>query len=591
MSAVFLAFANSQENRLPTLSQEDDQVYAALSQLAAQQYITIHRDSFATTGKIANFLILYRDYLNVFLYSGHAGEHQLELEDQNAHAEGIAHLLGQCPNLKLIVLNGCSTAGQVQRLIELPNHPVVIATSAPVNDFAATQFSVAFFQTMSNQLDAVANAFDAGLGAAKMVSSGEIRAGRKDVSAQSSGEPLWGMYYDPAGESNLQWRLPTTFGVSFSDFAPNDHLIEKMLEAFAPYQEEIAKIVADEKSGNKRSIVDKRELILQNLPHPVSEQLRKLIVPEQAGYNAVFYDKVGTDRLRQITLTYSTVIELITSVMLSQLWDTRQRRSDLNISDEQHELIRSFLKLDFMQKKTYNFFPLIRTIREIFDANQVTYFVKELADISQTFNEQSEFFHACNYMETLRKQFANRVQTNPNETAQLCVIAEQKLSIILSKLGFMARYVMTSIKEIDVLKYRHRKEVKYRHKLVKLISRQGGIAEEPEDLLELLDSASVIMQRKNVDVSADDESPSSEEKFLNLSPFVIDANAFDEKATDSQLYFFDRYEQGGDAYAFKHIYKPDDMPLIINKQAQYEIIKEQFDTFAELLFNAPMKAL
>lgn len=582
MSAVFLAFANSQENRLPTLSQEDDQVYASLAQRAAQQHITIHRDSFATTSKITSFLILYRDYLNVFLYSGHAGAHQLELEDQDANAAGIAHLLGQCPNLKLIILNGCSTAGQVQRLIALPNHPVVIATSAPVNDFAATQFSIAFFQMLGNQFETIGNAFEAGLGAAKTVHMGEIRAGRKDIAASNPNEPLWGMYYDVAGEGNLQWRLPTTFNISFSNFTPNEHLIQKMLEAFAPYQAEIAQIVDDEKAGNKRSIVDKRELILQNLPHPVSEQLRKLIVPEQAGYNAVFYDKVGADRLRQITLTYSTVIELITSVMLSQLWDTRQGKPDLKITDAQRELIRAFLKLDFMQKQTYNFFPIIRTIREIFDTNKVTYFVEELVDISQAFNEQSDFFHACNNMETLRKQFAQRVQFDQNEAARLCVIAEEKLAIILSKLGFMARYVMTSIKEIDVLKYRHNKNPKYRHKLVKLVARQGGIAEEPEDLLDFLDSASVIMQRKG---------GTGDKAFLNLSPFVIDANAFNEKATDSQLYFFDRYEQGGDAYAFKHIYKPDDMPLIINRQAEFDIIKEQFDAFAELLFNTPMQAL
>ncbi|MBK7871616.1 MAG: hypothetical protein IPJ74_13555 [Saprospiraceae bacterium] len=62
MSAVFLAFANSSENRLPTLSMEDDQVYATLAQRQVQQHFTVHRDSFLPFVKspiILSFIVIF----------------------------------------------------------------------------------------------------------------------------------------------------------------------------------------------------------------------------------------------------------------------------------------------------------------------------------------------------------------------------------------------------------------------------------------------------------------------------------------------------------------------------------------------------
>jgi hypothetical protein len=95
-----------------------------------------------------------------------------------------------------------------------------------------------------------------------------------------------------------------------------------------------------------------------------------------------------------------------------------------------------------------------------------------------------------------------------------------------------------------------------------------------------MDNFSVLMQRQG-----------GVTDFLNLSPFVIDENAFEDKATDSKLYFFDRYEKAADVYVFKHIYKPDDPPLMVGKQENYAVVKDQFDAFAQLLFQKSMQAL
>ncbi len=580
MSAIFLAFANDLNNRLPTLSQEDDQVYATLSRRAAQQHFTLHRDSSITTRKIAEFLILYRDTLAIFLYSGHAERDALLLEDESAQAEGIAQLLGQCPNLKLIILNGCSTAGQVEHLLQLPNNPIVIATSAPVNDLAATQFSIRFFQALSEQFDTIENAFQAGLGAAQLTSQSATRAGRQQLTPTASKEPVWGIYYNPEAAMNLSWTLPTDVSFATIGFEPNVYLIKHLIEFFAPYNELAAQIEKDEAHGKKRNIVDKRETILQCLPHPVSEQLRRLLVPGQAGSDAKFYDKFGADRLLQLTATYNTIIELTAFVMLSQLWNALFINDKQTIKDEQRELLRQFFLLKYNDRAIYNFFPLIRTVREIFDQNDIPYFVQELENLTQIFNEQSDFYNACIFLETLKRRFANRTQFEKAEADQLCVIAEEKLAAVFAQLGFLARYTMASVKDIDVLKYRHLPIPHFRHRVVELVQRLGGLAEELNDMESFLENSSVLLQRKGEEL-----------KFLNLSPFIIDENAFEDKATDSKLYFYDRFEKAANVYVFKHIYKPDDPPLMVGRQENYFMLKEQFDAFAQLLFQKSMQAL
>jgi hypothetical protein len=78
---------------------------------------------------------------------------------------------------------------------------------------------------------------------------------------------------------------------------------------------------------------------------------------------------------------------------------------------------------------------------------------------------------------------------------------------------------------------------------------------------------------------------------LNLTPFIIDHNAFDEKAPLSKLHYFDRYQKTLDAYAYKHVYKPDDLPLIIRGESHFEIIKEQFNDFSNLVFKQKIQEL
>lgn len=148
MKTLLFCFANDRDRPLPELRREDDTIDRLLDPLSSQQHFQKIRDSFATTDSVASKIITYQDSLCLFHYSGHAGSSALHLEDSPARAVGIAQLLARCPHLRLIFLNGCSTLEHIRLLREQNSQAAIIATSTPVQDTVATQFSIAFYRAL-----------------------------------------------------------------------------------------------------------------------------------------------------------------------------------------------------------------------------------------------------------------------------------------------------------------------------------------------------------------------------------------------------------------------------------------------------------
>ena len=238
MQVLFLNFANSRAAPLPTLQEEDDNIYRLLTPRALRQHYLLHRESYSSLRKIAEYLVLYREHISVFHFSGHAGRDRLLLKEQTAGAEGIAQLLGQCPNLKLVVLNGCSTQGQVQRLLAA-GVPAVIATSAPVEDDKATRFGVRFYQGLSEQLS-IEEAFN--------MASGEIKALdanlqiHRNLAFQNINQTpaFWGLFHQEGQSEILKQILPSArLAPMPTDYRPNEKLIDALWDALSDYSEVI----------------------------------------------------------------------------------------------------------------------------------------------------------------------------------------------------------------------------------------------------------------------------------------------------------------------------------------------------------------
>lgn len=169
----------------------------------------IHRDAFATVDSVVEYLELYASQIILFSFSGHAGRDHLLLNDRKANAIGIAGMLGRCPKLKVILLNGCSTAGQIQALAALPNRPVIIATKAPVGDFSAARFASSFFRALAENKASVEDAFEAGVQAAQTVAEHFIVTNRDIITIPEPGveeKNLWTLF--AAEPTALSWKLP-----------------------------------------------------------------------------------------------------------------------------------------------------------------------------------------------------------------------------------------------------------------------------------------------------------------------------------------------------------------------------------------------
>ncbi|MCB9266455.1 MAG: hypothetical protein H6558_15605 [Lewinellaceae bacterium] len=263
MSLVFLAYANGRSEPLPSLSREEEQVYSLLSRRAARHDFSVHRDANATLPKVAEYLIRFREDLCVFAFSGHAGRDRLLLEDQAVQGEGIAGLLGQCPQLRLVALNGCSTRGQARRLMQLPNGPAVISTSAPVGDLAATQFAISFFQAFSEQHATVREAFDIGFSAARAAAREPISLPTGRTLALGVGEaeePWWGLDVPPGRPQNLDWKLPEKKD-------GNSRLVDLLERKLSRLREQLLLIQGTDAA---------REFVLENQIGQAEEELSKL---------------------------------------------------------------------------------------------------------------------------------------------------------------------------------------------------------------------------------------------------------------------------------------------------------------------------
>lgn len=585
MNVLFFAFANDPKNPLPNLQKEADEIRRLLSRGELEGHYLIKLDPYATREKISYYLSLYKDHITHFHYSGHAGQDVLLTEKETTHADGIAQLLGQCPKLNCVFLNGCATDGQVEGLWK-NGIGSVIATQSSVSDVTAAQFSIRFYQALAVHND-LQTAFELAKGDAltqdpRLHISMSRGFSLDDIIREGLAESSfrWKLYIAERKEEILTWKLPEHTALDLpTDFVPNTVLIETLIQALRPYSREIRSLFLDEEE--EVDIADKRLAILNSLPAPIAEQLRKLMVPFSEKDKG--YDKISRSRVEQLVKTSSTLIELFTYTLLAQLWEALEKKESLVIRDRQLSLLKSFLHTSGKEREFYDFLPLLQSLGDLLENNGIEYFIEELSQLKQSYQNQSSFVFACHYLNTLRYRIQSGILAE-SEIVNACIQGENQLATIFQELGFLANYIMAAIRKIDVVKYRHIRTARFSHSLVRLVKVMGGLELKEEELDEFMDNRSVLLLKKKI-------KGNTGKLYMNLSPFVIDQNAFDERPTDiSKVYFFFSFDPVERRYSFRHVDKPEDLPLVLPKE-NYEIVSEQFDAFAQLIFNRPMAAI
>ncbi|MEE4301783.1 MAG: hypothetical protein V2J24_20265, partial [Pseudomonadales bacterium] len=115
---AFLAFANATDVHLQLLKSESRTLFEILEPLQAAGRIAIRREESCALDELYGDLVAGGERIVLFHYAGHADGDRLELEGGAGGREGMARLLGRLAGLKLVVLNGCATAGHVHALLD-----------------------------------------------------------------------------------------------------------------------------------------------------------------------------------------------------------------------------------------------------------------------------------------------------------------------------------------------------------------------------------------------------------------------------------------------------------------------------------------
>lgn len=245
---VLLVFANDRSESsaayLRDLAGEKRDVRTALRPAIATGRCALVVESDATLTSVGDMLDLHHDDIAVVHFGGHASAGGLHLEDDRgrpraALTAGLARHLGRLPRLRLVVLNGCDTAAQIDAL-HRHCRAVAIGTTRPVDDGMARAMARRLYHGLGagrTVADAFAAAF-AEAEAAGAAPSGAARHIRPAGAAGDAGWP-WVMRAHPDAPGAVDWRLgepsapPARLGADAPDPASDDALAALLADLYA----------------------------------------------------------------------------------------------------------------------------------------------------------------------------------------------------------------------------------------------------------------------------------------------------------------------------------------------------------------------
>ncbi|UCH94965.1 MAG: CHAT domain-containing protein [Candidatus Aminicenantes bacterium] len=582
---IVLTFANDRDNYLEMIKREKRDILRAFRDHPVGNFVQVEHEGDAALDDIFYYFDTHKDKIVIFHYGGHASGTHLQLEmisgrSQQVKAEPLARVMGLQEELQLVFLNGCATRKQVGLLLD-SGVKAVIATSVPIDDSMASEFAVQFYTSLASGRD-IEGAFN--MAKAKVTapegSSREIKIySARDVNWQEKETPAtdpepWGLYYAEAHKNVLKWKLPPyrTHDSQVNEcLEVNSYLIDTLSRATAPHNLKMAALM-DENQIEKSKAETRKEIrreIWESMPLPLGEQLRRLFNNSTKDIN----------RLKQLVQCHREAVKFLCFILLSQLWDEKIVNPSLAVNEDFLKLSKSLFEPGGDDYQTFDYINLIKIIAHIFKKNEIDYFAKEFSIIGESLMTQSEneLNKALRFMEDLKREIDGCSINGTNEVNNSCSEAEKHLGIILEKVGFLVMYKLTSIKEIQVKKERH-KDAWYLHTRVILKGRWEGLKHTKWKNDSCTDDNSVVLL-KDCEGAA---------RFLNLFPFVIDYNTIEGDAL-SRIYFFSHQDPSRGIYSYRSVETNETLNISVKEgdeiKSEYEKLGKQFEKFKEDVLN------
>jgi hypothetical protein len=533
-----LTFANDSKDFLKLLKEECEEIKKMLRPLERKGFIKFEDDDSATLKDLTDMLMAHTEGVGFFHYAGHADSSEILLEGGGGNAKGIAQLLGEQPDLKLVFLNGCSTKGQVE-LLFAAGVKAVIATSRPINDPKAKDFAVAFYEALANKRT-IKRAFDLAKGVleAKYKVTPAITStraiGKVGVNiAEAIGEE-WTLYYKDGHEDEIgDYRLPTyreipiTMDQVQSSAVANRTLLNALPE-MCYYNKDIFTQMEAMQKGNvvKKDSSSYLDLVVENFPFVIGSQIRLLRIKTEN----------NLERLQQLASTYITVGRTLFYILLTDAWNLKNRMKKDFMTP------KDFAKGFVMSRNDYAVFPYFEKIATLYTMipkeERDNLFVPEFKQLVENLQNEAHFTSkSVKFFETLRGLLADPKSLDAATIQKQCAIAEQALTRILMQAAFLAGYQMLGVRSISLNNPRT-KGISYELNMARLHALDhvslGFYFDEPyRRKLHYTNCDSVVLAVGSDILSEAD----ALNYYLNLSPFIIDKNTFLNKP-HVDLYFF-----------------------------------------------------
>jgi len=208
------------------------------------------------------------------------------------------------------------------------------------------------------------------------------------------------------------------------------------------------------------------------------------------------------NRLNQILLTIHRTFQFLSFVLIIELFE---RVSEGKIKLEKDFLLQ--LKGRFLELKFEDFSWIIMQVGHILDKAPIKRFFPEMTE-----NLDEEFYKNLDFEFPERNAVGDyEIDIYEEDIGRSCIEYQEILAFILKRICFITNYKLVTIKEIKVLKSRH-KDALFKHWIDILNSADSDFRSREETFDAFSDSNAVLIM-KNL---------KRPDQFLNLSPLIID---------------------------------------------------------------------
>jgi len=279
----------------------------------------------------------------------------------------------------------------------------------------------------------------------------------------------------------------------------NEVLIRSVFDEMLKHKASLSKMVMsddddDDELPDYRILAD---LIIKNFPWPVGVELRRLFSGSMRQLDRL--------RLDQIFKTIERSMQFLSFVMLSQMVKAKEDGILIIPESFSKEFRTRFLVLSL---GSYSW--MIRSIGNVFRDQNVDWFMTEMSD-----SFDNRFYSELDFWVPERNEIGHyQINLTQEEIEKRCVEYEEKLSLILQRISFLAKYKLVSIKEIRVNKSKIN-EATFNHVFDLLNSSDSDFKANELEESRYTESHSVLLMKniKTID------------EYLNLSPLIIDTSS------------------------------------------------------------------